>query len=423
MKEDEQFHAVSEKDNGSPNMVHSETSHQTPSSSPKRNLKPISPHKYDNGSSGRLSFLQSDSLDDHFEHIHESHDVIMNQLTVLEASTQQTQADVGQLYDRSKNNNQNLNKLLNSIAEYSREVTEEGSATKTDVAKIMAVLDELRDVSIQKSSVEDSEVKREKSLEVISETLKAQVSHELEKMSRNHSSLLEKLSGIETQLGGLKVQNTFGEFRSRVENLAQENSKQINEKLSEVVELLQSASLERNSHTQETTPGELATKVSYHIDQSVSRLESLLASQTKTIDTYVSKNAKDSVREDEDWQKKQAIFRQDYEILSEKHEKLEKDYTDLESKYSLLESHYDAKIRLFHDLQKQFVKLGEESKSFQDSMGKYDPTKYDRVQELQSSKLRESRNITPLQKHRVLSMPSQGGYTRYSESNNSDIEE
>ncbi|KAM9890970.1 hypothetical protein OXX69_012429, partial [Metschnikowia pulcherrima] len=108
---------------------------------------------------------------------------------------------------------------------------------------------------------------------------------------------------------------------------------------------------------------------------------------------------------------------------SEKHEKLEKDYTDLENKYSLLESHYDAKIRLFHDLQKQFVKLGEESKSFQASMEKYDPTKYDRVQELQSSKLRESRNITPLQKHRVLSMPSQGGYTRYSESNNSDIEE
>ncbi|KAM9887057.1 hypothetical protein OXX69_013458, partial [Metschnikowia pulcherrima] len=268
----------------------------------------------------------------------------------------------------------------------------------------------------RKSSVEDSEVKREKSLEMISETLKTQVSHELDKMSRNHSSLLEKLSGIETQLGGLKVQNTFGEFRSRVENLAQENSKQINEKLSEVVELLHLASLDRNSHTQETTPGELATKVSHHIDQSVSRLESLLASQTKSLDSYVSKNAKDSVREDEDWQKKQAILRQDYEILSEKHEKLEKDYTDLENKYSLLESHYDAKIRLFHDLQKQFVKLGEESKSFQASMEKYDPTKYDRVQELQSSKLRESRNITPLQKHRVLSMPSQGGYTRYSES-------
>lgn len=111
------------------------------SPSTKRVLKPISPNKAANSHVGRLSFLQNDTIDDHFEHLHSSQHDIQQLLLILEAQTKQTGMELGQLVDRLKNNNAHLNKLLQSIAAYSEEVVTEGNATKNDITNIVARLD------------------------------------------------------------------------------------------------------------------------------------------------------------------------------------------------------------------------------------------------------------------------------------------
>lgn len=111
------------------------------SPSTKRVLKPISPNKTSNSHVGRLSFLQNDNIDDHFDQLHSSQHDMQQLLLILEAQTKQTGLDLGQLVDRLKNNNANLNKLLQSIAAYSEEVVTEGNATKNDITSIVARLD------------------------------------------------------------------------------------------------------------------------------------------------------------------------------------------------------------------------------------------------------------------------------------------
>ncbi|OBA19254.1 hypothetical protein METBIDRAFT_47010 [Metschnikowia bicuspidata var. bicuspidata NRRL YB-4993] len=348
----------------------------TPSSSPKRKLRPESPHRDGTSTVGKLNFLQSDNIDEHFEHIHDSHTEILNYLQLLDAYTQKTQMDLDQLFDRLKNNNQHLSTLLSSIAEYSREVTEEGSATKTDVSRILNVLNDLRDSPNLEELMKRLSAKQE---EILKEwrSYTAKSTTDLGKsVSINQHNILNKLQSIETQLGGIKIQNTFGEFRSRVESLAQENSKEVNAKLTEVLQALQLLNLKDKSHNPEVSLNDL----------------------------------------------KQADLQKEYNDLSRNYSDLEKSYTDLESRYSKLESRYDAKIQRFLELQSDFLKLGEESKNLKSSMADLDASKYDKVHELHSRRVRDLRNVTPLQRHnRIASMPLQNHFLK--ETNNSDLEE
>ncbi|KAK6458335.1 uncharacterized protein RJT20DRAFT_30895 [Scheffersomyces xylosifermentans] len=120
-------------------------------SSAKMVLKPISPNKNAGGNGvGKLNFLQSDNIDEHFEQIHSAQVVLSQQLYNLEVQTKQTNVDLGQLFDRSKNNNQHLNRLLENIANYSEEVITEGNATKQDIREITTKLDSLRDIQNSK---------------------------------------------------------------------------------------------------------------------------------------------------------------------------------------------------------------------------------------------------------------------------------
>lgn len=397
----------------------------TPGSSPKRNLRPVSPHKNGNATVGRLSFLQSDNIDEHFEHIHGSHEEIMKYLQLLEAQTQQTQEDIDQLFDRLKNNNQNLTKLLSSIADYSREVTEEGNATKTDVGKILNALKDLRDTQDPEKMTRHFNTKQEEVLRELRLFMeKSQNSEATKRASENQVHLLNKLLAIETQLSGLKVQNTFGEFRSRVESLAQENSKQVNAKLAEVLQSLEKLNLTEKSQKSEDLLNGLVIKFSNQMDQSMARFESLLQSQSKTIENFAVQNVLAPSHSGDDWEQKQTELQKDYDNLSNKYKNLESSYTDLETRYAKLQYYYDAKLQLFSDLESKFVKLGEDSKELHDSISNFDATKYDKVQELHSNKVRDLRNVTPLQRNtRIISMPSQNSFTRDNISNNSDIEE
>lgn len=107
----------------------------------RKGLRPLSPNKTN---VGRLSFIQSGNMDEHFERIHYSHADITQLLGVLEVQTKQTNVDLEQLFDRLKSNNSNLNKVLERIAQYSLEVITEGNATKSDIERMNKELEKLR---------------------------------------------------------------------------------------------------------------------------------------------------------------------------------------------------------------------------------------------------------------------------------------
>lgn len=103
-------------------------------------LKPISPNR---AGVGKLSFLHSDNLDEHLSTIHHTHKDIQDQLYNIEVQTKQTNVDLDQLFDRLKNNNENLNRVLENISNYSKEVITEGNATKKDINNIFTRFDRI----------------------------------------------------------------------------------------------------------------------------------------------------------------------------------------------------------------------------------------------------------------------------------------
>lgn len=293
------------------------------------------------------------------------------------------------------------------------------------MGKILNALKDLRDTQDPEKMTRHFNTKQEEVLRELRLFMeKSQNSEATKRASENQEHLLNKLLAIETQLSGLKVQNTFGEFRSRVESLAQENSKQVNAKLAEVLQSLEQLNLTEKSQKSEDLLNGLVIKFSNQMDQSMARFESLLQSQSKTIENFAVQNVLAPSHSGDDWEQKQTELQKDYDNLSNKYKNLESSYTDLETRYAKLQYYYDAKLQLFSDLESKFVKLGEDSKELHDSISNFDATKYDKVQELHSNKVRDLRNVTPLQRNtRIISMPSQNSFTRDNISNNSDIEE
>lgn len=70
-------------------------------------------------------------------------DIIIEYLNRLEGLAQQTGVDVEQLCDRLKNNNNHLNRLLNTISDYSEQVAGESNTTRREVSTILTNLEAL----------------------------------------------------------------------------------------------------------------------------------------------------------------------------------------------------------------------------------------------------------------------------------------
>lgn len=70
-------------------------------------------------------------------------DIIIEYLNRLEGLAQQTGLDVEQLCDRLKNNNNHLNRLLNTISDYSEKVAGESNTTRKEVSTILTNLEAL----------------------------------------------------------------------------------------------------------------------------------------------------------------------------------------------------------------------------------------------------------------------------------------
>lgn len=189
---------MNDKENGNlPSTPRQLPSTQSRNGSP---LKPVSPNKHN---TGKLTFLQNDAIDDHFNYIHSSTNEIQQQLMSLEVQTKQTALDLAQLCDRSKNNNQNLNKLLENIAQYSNEVVTEGNATKNDITNIMTRLDSFNGKLQQNIVANESLLKvKENEQKLVQEFIQQQEQRageqkqEIQQLSEtieNQSALIEKL--------------------------------------------------------------------------------------------------------------------------------------------------------------------------------------------------------------------------------------
>ncbi|CAH2351694.1 hypothetical protein CLIB1423_04S03862 [[Candida] railenensis] len=111
-------------------------------SSPSRPLKPVSPNKVQNAYVGKLSFLQNDNIDAHFSHIHSTQEELQVTLQKLEVQTAQTALDLGQLVDRSKNNNSYLNKLLEGISAKDDENSD--AIRRSDLEEILNKIEEIQ---------------------------------------------------------------------------------------------------------------------------------------------------------------------------------------------------------------------------------------------------------------------------------------
>lgn len=209
------------------------------SSTPSRNgspLKPVSPNKHN---TGKLTFLQNDAIDDHFNYIHSSTNEIQQQLMSLEVQTKQTALDLGQLCDRSKNNNQNLNKLLENIAQYSNEVVTEGNATKNDITNIITRLDsfngKLQQNIVANESllkVADNEQKLVQEFIQQQERRSGEQKEEIEQLSQTiekQSALIEKLLADKS---AVQYQNEQSALRDKLlsEKAVEHKYNDVNEK-------------------------------------------------------------------------------------------------------------------------------------------------------------------------------------------------
>lgn len=196
----------------------------------RKGLRPLSPNKTN---VGRLSFIQSDNMDEHFERIHYSHADITQQLGVLEVQTKQTNVDLEQLFDRLKSNNSNLNKVLERIAQYSLEVITEGNATKSDIERMNKELEKLR-VAVEKSG----ETFAESSSEIKNQLL-ATHTNTVQEMVRPLKELCNKVENTEANSRSLLNLEPLTEKLDNQERLLNElkhNVTEHNRELEEQIE-------------------------------------------------------------------------------------------------------------------------------------------------------------------------------------------
>lgn len=364
-------------------------------SNPKRALKPVSPSKYNNNSVGKLNFLQNDNLDNHFDCLHGAHEEMKHLLAVIEEQTKQTNDDLEELFARLKNNNQHLNKLLESIAAYSDEVTTEGNATKSDVSKILERLGDLSPSKIEQ--LVQISVKASKD-DIIKE-IKNLLDDSREDPEDSNIEVLLKLNNVERALNKLSdspskdIEKVLGSFTSETTN-----------ELTKVSELLRHSSDSQRS-TIEVITRKLDSIRAVDSNDQTAHLIKLVEQQNETI-----KSLQLDLRD-----KKEA---QEYEDMQRKH-------SQLQTKYESLCRYYESKFRDLVNLESKFTELTTTVDALETKIGSIDLQKYDRLQQMHSEKLVQlAKPKYSSSKKRITSMPikSVDGLHDIHEQNNSDGE-
>ncbi|KAK6464890.1 hypothetical protein DFJ63DRAFT_334425 [Scheffersomyces coipomensis] len=328
-----------------------------PFSSGKKVLKPISPNKYPNSSVGKLNFLQSDNIDEHFDHIHNSHNIISDQLYNLEVQTKQANVDLTQLVDRSRNNNSNLNKLLENIAQYSDEVITEGNATKNDIESVISRLDKanssIEGLKNHEELIKQQSITSNEIAERVKESIVLRISEALNKsvetITKNVSNSQPKSVGQEDILTKLEfIENNLPE-RDIVRQI-----------VDPIVAELDCVSLDKHSQT-----------LLEGIMESFGDKEDPFAIIQQLRDDIIGKlNNVQNSEEDYIIELEKRFHKQD-QLISElvsiigtntKKQELESKVLNLETKYDQMVQDYSKKFNEFQKLQEDYNRLVEASK-------------------------------------------------------------
>lgn len=418
-------------------------------SHPKRALKPVSPNK-NNGLVGKLSFLQSDHIDEHFDYIHGSQEEMKQQLYLLEVQTKQTNVDLEQLFDRLKNNNQNLNKLLSSIAEYSKEVTTEGNATKSDANKIIDLLhgdsktldailaiveakgeeaavsdtiDGLKNIQSQIQLSSDSQVQKlgevQKELSRLDDLLQ-RATEKFNTVIKPDESQLEALASLlkTVRLSEQKTTASLENFASVVQGSRLPEIlllKDLVEQQTHAIEALR-AHLKAENEIKTVEKREQsnlqdehdalqakieAMKIEYeelrnnhgvmqrNVDHLQVKTDTLHDKHTSLQDTHTG------------LQELYDSLQSKYDELSRKQGSLQQMHTGLQEKYGSLRRSYEAKYNEYVHLETQFVTLADNAEKLDFKVS----DRYGKIQQMHSSRMAALGDVKEPAKKRVFSMP------------------
>lgn len=345
-------------------------------SHPKRALKPVSPSKYNNNSLGKLNFLQNNNLEGHFDCLHGYHEEIRQQLSVIELQTKQTNDDLEQLFDRLKNNNQHLNKLLESIAAYSEEVTTEGNATKSDVTKILERLSDLSPKNLEHLITNLLQTSKNDIIKEINSIIK---SSESDPDDANIEVLL-KLNNVERELNKLP-ENISKDIEKYLGKISSETTNE----LTEISELLRHSSNSQRS-TIEVIIKKIEDLSTGDTNSDIVRLQQLVEQQTD-----VFKSVQNELRAQNQLN--------EYKDLQSKHRQLE-------AKYNNLCKFYESKYRDLVQLESKFTEFTNIVEKLDSKVTSIDVQKYDRLQQLHANKLSELGQMSySSSKKRITSMP------------------
>lgn len=286
-----------------------------------------------------------------------SPDEIKQQLDVIEFQTKQTNADLEQLFDRLKNNNQNLNKLLESISNYSKEVTTEGNATKHDVTRIL------------------------ERLKVLPEELIETV---IQKCMDNMSLELMK-----------QVTGTVNKSNETIANRSDARQDQISRQLSSIKDILDKLMMDSQAIKRHIDDTDIIKREEKHVQSALSgaevvKLQTLAEQQIESLNLLKEKLT----------QKEADSTHDSVSTMVEK-------YTNLQKKYDTLSIAYKEKYQAFMRLEEHFKNLESQFDRMVSKIETKDLLKYGKLQQLHATLISQLDNLPLLfvQKKRITSMP------------------
>lgn len=316
---------------------------------------------------------------------------LKEQLNAIELQTKQTNVDLEQLFDRLKNNNQNLNKLLESIADYSKEVTTEGNATKNDATRILAKLNVLPQGNL------------ETIIQAHLESLKLEIIKQI-------TDIIQNENRIESSCKKILIDGQLTEIKNGLNKLSVQVVSPIasNEVLqNEVSELSKSAMktaaelsvikdlLEKQNKQNPIDLESLAESIN-SLTLSLSHSESINLQKLIDKQTILLESLKQSVADHNEVQ----ATRNELDTLNEKCQHLQR-------KYDILTQAYEEKYKAFLKLDENFQHLEQKFELIVAKVEARDFQKYEKLQKLHVSKMSELPKPPSfsVKKKRIISMP------------------
>lgn len=336
--------------------------------------------------------LQKTHLTNEFINQEMGYEEFKEQLNAIELQTKQTNVDLEQLFDRLKNNNQNLNKLLESIADYSKEVTTEGNATKQDATRILGKL----------------KVLPEGNLEMI---IQAHLESSRTEIIRQITEIIQNENRIESSCKKILIDGQLSEIKNGLTKLSVQldSPPPSNESLQTEV-----SELGKSSEKAAADLSEIKKFLENQTPQSPFDLESLAASVnslTLSLQETERLNLQKLIEKQTlllESLKQTATRNAEAQAVNNSLEGLNEKYQHLQRKYDVLTLVYEEKYRAFLKLDENFQHLEQKFDSMVAKVEGSDFQKYEKLQKLHISKMSDIVNPPPfsVKKKRIISMPN-----------------